>query len=64
MAAKVKSYKGFKIQESTDTATGCLTFKVYTEEEWAYGNGYRYCEWEACSMQEATGFIDSYNTPA
>ncbi|WP_028559004.1 hypothetical protein [Paenibacillus pinihumi] len=58
--SKVISYKGFKIKESNDTTTKLPTFKVYTSEEWQYGEGYRLYDWEACSMEEATEFIDSY----
>ncbi|WP_188066675.1 hypothetical protein [Brevibacillus brevis] len=54
------TYKGFKIQEGTDITTGNQVFKVYTKEEWAYGEGFRSYEWEACTMQEAKEFIDSY----
>lgn len=57
---KVTTYKGFKIQEGTDITTGNPVFKVYTKEEWSYGEGFRSYEWEAVSMQEAEEFIDSY----
>ncbi|KZE65126.1 hypothetical protein AV545_04170 [Paenibacillus jamilae] len=61
MASKVKQYKGFKIHETQDITMGSPLFVVYTAEEWAYGKGIRSNEWEACSMQEAKDFIDSYN---
>lgn len=55
MAARVTAYKGFKIHEESATM-----FKVYTADEWAYGKGFRYPEWEAGTMQEAKEFIDCY----
>lgn len=54
MASKVRSYKGFKIQETADG------FIIFTDEEWAFGKGYRYPEHEAGTLQEAKEFIDCY----
>lgn len=55
---KVTQYKNFKIQEvKGDTQT---EFHVYTNEEWSYGKGFRYAEWEAGTIEEAKEFIDSY----
>ena len=56
MAGKstVVSYKGYKIEEVNNTV-----FHVYTAEEWAYGKGLRYFEWEAGSLTEAKEWIDS-----
>lgn len=59
MSKKVTSYKGFKIQEQEED--NHILYVVYTKDEWAYGNGFRSSEWEACSMKEATDFIDSYD---
>lgn len=56
---KVTTYKGFKVKECLD-GQGNMVFKVYTKDEWGYGEGFRSCEWEACTMQEAHDFIDSY----
>lgn len=53
--AKVRAYKGFKIEEANEN-----TFNVYTADEWSMGKGFRYPEWEAGSLQEARDFIDSY----
>ncbi|MEC0136148.1 hypothetical protein P4H94_04500 [Paenibacillus macerans] len=62
MKNKVTSYKGFRIKESVDFITKLPVFKVYTAEEWAYGEGFRCYEWEACSMKEAMDFVDSYES--
>lgn len=55
MSSKVRSYKGFKIEEAAAD-----TFNVFTADEWGYGKGFRYPEWEASSLEEAKQFIDSY----
>lgn len=52
--SNVTTYKGFKIKQVENG------FEVYTAEEWSYGEGFRYPEWEAGNMQEAKDFIDSY----
>lgn len=52
---KVKAYKGFIIAQSKDGF-----FHIFTKEEWAFGNGCRYPEHEAGTIQEAKDFIDSY----
>lgn len=57
---RTTTYKGFKIKEQLDITTQRPIFMVYTKEEWAYGHGFRFPEWEACSMQEARDFIDNY----
>ncbi|MFD3260871.1 hypothetical protein ACE3MQ_19945 [Paenibacillus lentus] len=62
MKKRVTTYRGFKIRESIDYITGKPVFRVYTKEEWAYGSGFRCYEWEACSMQEARDFVDTYET--
>lgn len=59
MGKKVTTYKGFKIVENIDL-TGKPIFKVYTKEDWANVEGVRCYEWEACSMKEATDFVDLY----
>lgn len=51
---KIKTYKGFVIAQNKE-----FLF-IYTKDEWNYGHGCRYWEHEACSMQEAIDFIDSY----
>lgn len=52
---KIKTYKGFVI------ALDKKGFHhIFTKEEWAYGAGCRYPEFEAGNMQEAVDFIDSY----
>lgn len=57
---KVTSRKGMKIQHTTCSATNEPLFKVYTKEEWSYGEGFRCCEWEATSIEEAHQFIDGF----
>jgi hypothetical protein len=54
---KIKQYKGFVIAESKNTD---YTFHVFTKDEWSYGAGCRYSEWECDTMQECINFIDSY----
>ncbi len=51
---KVKSYKNFII------ATENEIYHIFTKEEYLMGNGYRYPEFEVCSIQEAIDFINSY----
>ncbi|WP_168121910.1 hypothetical protein [Paenibacillus sp. HB172176] len=58
--AKVVTYRGFKIESLIDD--GHEIFRIYTEEEWGYGEGLRSYEWDACTYQEAKDFIDSYDT--
>jgi hypothetical protein len=54
---KLKQRKGFVIAESKNTD---YKFHVYTKEEWSYGEGCRYPEWEADSLNECIEFIDNY----
>ncbi|CUH95858.1 hypothetical protein P22_1944 [Propionispora sp. 2/2-37] len=35
-------------------------YRCYAPEEWKYPPGIRLPEWDACSLQEAIDFIDSY----
>ncbi|MNB79519.1 hypothetical protein D3C75_262540 [compost metagenome] len=58
MKNKVTNYKGFKIMEDMDYITKKPTFQVYTKEEWSNSAVFRSSEWEACSMKEATDFVD------
>jgi hypothetical protein len=52
---RIKTYKGFVI-----ATTNKGDYLLFTKEEWSYGAGYRYPEWEAGNLQEAIDFIDSY----
>ncbi|MED3440194.1 hypothetical protein P4393_12085 [Bacillus subtilis] len=52
---KIKQYKGFVIAQDKKEV-----FHVFTKDEWVYGEGCRYAEWECDNMQEAIDFIDSY----
>ncbi|MGG0794796.1 hypothetical protein ABE137_12420 [Brevibacillus laterosporus] len=52
--SNVITYKGFKIKKVEND------FVVYTADEWIYGEGFRYPEHEAGTLQEAKDFIDSY----
>lgn len=52
---KVKQYKGFVIALGRDDM-----YHVFTKEEYSYGEGCRYPEHEAGSIEEAKDFIDSY----
>lgn len=47
-------YRGYVVAPSEDG-----TYDIYTREEWSYGKGYRYPEWNVGSPQEAKEFIDS-----
>ncbi|GIN25537.1 hypothetical protein CHCC15091_1776 [Bacillus licheniformis] len=51
---KVKQYKNFIIAEDKKSI-----LYVFTKEEWSFGAGCRYPEWECDNMKEATDFIDS-----
>jgi hypothetical protein len=53
---KIKSYKGFIIAEDKKQPD---TLFLFTKDEWDCGEGFRYPEWEAGNMKEATDFIDS-----
>jgi hypothetical protein len=63
---KVKTYKNFVIAKGKNSSS--LTFNllneelyfIFTKEEWSYGNGCRYHEFETENLQEAKDFIDSY----
>lgn len=58
---KVKLYKGYVIAESNEREReeGKPDFQVFTAEEWAYGEGCRYPEFDdCCSLAEAIGSID------
>jgi hypothetical protein len=52
---KIKQYKGFVIAIDKEQ-----TLHIFTGEEWSYGKGCRYPEFEVQNMQEAIDFIDSY----
>lgn len=52
---KVDSYKDFVIAQDAEKL-----FHIFSADEWAYGEGCRYPEHEASSIQEAKDFIDSY----
>lgn len=51
---KIKQHKNHVIAVDKEG-----THHVFTKEEWAYGNGCRYADWEAGNLQEAIDFIDS-----
>lgn len=53
----VRQYKGFVIATESKREG---YFYVFTTEEYEYGNGCRYHEWEAQNIQECIDFIDSY----
>lgn len=53
---KIKQYKGFVFATSKEDDQ----IHVFTKEEYAYGEGCRYEEHEAGSVQEAIDFVDSY----
>lgn len=55
---KVKQYKGMIIAEVTEAGKP-IYYKIYTADEWQFGKGYRYEEWEAGTIKEAMDFIDS-----
>ena len=52
---KLKQYKGFIVAIDKEG-----THHIFTKEEWSYGHGCRYPEWEADTLNECLEFIDSY----
>lgn len=52
---KVKSYKGFVVAMDQEGI-----FNIFAKDEWRLGDGFRYSEFEAGTMNEALDFIDSY----
>lgn len=57
---KVKVYKGYVIAESNEKErkNGVSDYQVYTKEEWEYGEGLRYPEFDdCCSIQECMNNI-------
>jgi hypothetical protein len=53
---KLQQYKGFVIAENKK---GDYPFLVFTKDEWSYGAGVRYPEWQADSVEEAREWIES-----
>lgn len=49
------NYRGFVVNFEEGS------FKLYTRDEWSYGKGYRYPEWETDNEDEAREWIDSYH---
>ena len=53
---KIKQYKNYVIAYDKDSNNYCL----FTKEEWSYGEGMRYPEWDSCgSVAECEEFIDN-----
>lgn len=53
---KVKEHKGFVIAINTDGSE----YQVFTKDEWSYGEGMRYPEYDGCgSVQECLDNINS-----
>lgn len=52
---KICVYQGLVIAKNPDSL-----YFVFTKEEWAFGEGMRYPEWECENVEEAMDFIDSY----
>lgn len=52
---KMQMYKGWVIATDKDSV-----WYVFTKDEWSYGNGCRYSEWDADRLIECKEFIDSY----
>lgn len=59
---KIKTLKGFIIAETNEKerAEGQSNYLIFTQDEYSYGEGLRYPEWEAESITEAEEFIKSY----
>lgn len=55
---KIKTLRGYIIAETKDHPHG-YTILVFTKEEYAYGDGCRYPEWECDSIEEALEWIRS-----
>ena len=59
---KVKQLRGFVIGQGQDlTSNASYDFHVYTADEWAYGSGLRYADWDCDSIAEAVEWIGSEN---
>lgn len=54
----LEKYKGFVIAVSKNVEM----FYVFTKDEWLRGTGYRYPEFECCSVAECKENIDSSTT--
>ncbi len=59
---KVKTLKGYVIAETNEKERieeNKCNFEIFSNEEWQYGDGCRYPDWECESIQECTDFINS-----
>lgn len=54
-------YKGFIIVQANkkEIEQGESIIQIFSKDEWEYGAGCRYAEWECESIPEAKEFIDS-----
>jgi hypothetical protein len=59
---KIKSLKGFIIAQANakEIKDGSGEFVLFTKDEWEYGEGCRYPEWECEGLSEAIDFINNY----
>jgi len=59
---KIKSLKGLVIAQATEKEVneGACKYPVFTADEWAMGEGYRYSEWDSDSLNESIDFIKNY----
>ncbi len=67
MRKVTRKYKGWAIKQDIERSADGLEhiiYRCYTPEEWEYPSNIRLPEWDACSLQEAKDFIDTYNNPA
>lgn len=53
---KTFKYKGFVCYWNKEEEH----YEIYTKEEWSYGKGNRYPEWDAGSVEECKEWIDGY----
>jgi hypothetical protein len=57
---KIKTYKNHVIAETNEkerSEEGKNNYEIYTSEEWNFGNGCRYPDYDAGSIKEAEDFI-------
>lgn len=60
---KIKQFKGFVIAQSNkkEISEGHHSeYVLFKQDEWEYGEGCRYPEWDCESIDEAKDFIENY----
>lgn len=63
MRKTTRKYKGWAIKQDIECSgdgVEHIIYRCYTPEELEYPASLRSSEWDACNLQEAKDFIDSY----